>query len=274
MRIAAIQMASTDNVPDNLRQAQELIGAAVEAGARLVLLPENFAFIGRSERDKLALAEAEGAGPIQEFLAGQARAAGIWLAGGSVPLAAGDPGHAYGSCLLYAPDGTLHARYDKIHLFDVTLEGTHNESYRESEVTAPGQEVVVAEIPPLRVGLSICYDLRFPELYRNMHAQNVQLLLVPSAFTLQTGQVHWELLLRARAVENLCYVLAANQGGTHATGRSTYGHSMAIDPWGTVLARAADGPGVITADVEGAELERLRRRFPALAHRRLGYPAP
>lgn len=274
MRIAAIQMVSTDCLVDNLRQAETLIDRAAKAQAQLVLLPENFAFIGRRERDKLALAESEGAGPIQEFLAGQARAAKLWLAGGSVPLTAAEPERAYSSCLLYAPDGTLHARYDKIHLFDVSLDDEQRETYRESDATVPGRKITVAETPLARVGLSICYDLRFPEMYRNMHKQGVQLLLVPSAFTRQTGQAHWELLLRARAVENLCYVLAANQGGSHATGRATYGHSMVVDPWGTVLARAASGPDVVYADVEKEKLQRLRQRFPAIAHRRLGCPPP
>lgn len=274
MRIAAIQMVSTDRLSDNLRQAEALIDRAVKARAQLVLLPENFAFIGRSERNKLALAENEGTGPIQEFLVEQARAAKLWLAGGSIPLTTEEPGRAYSSCLLYAPDGTLQARYDKIHMFDVSLDDEQRETYRESEATMPGCKITVAETPLVRVGLSICYDLRFPELYRNMHKQGVQLLLVPSAFTLQTGQAHWELLLRARAVENLCYVLAANQGGPHVTGRTTYGHSMVVDPWGTVLARAGSGPDVVYADVEKKKLHRLRQRFPAIAHRRLGCPAP
>ena len=272
MHVAAIQMVSTDQLDVNLQQAGVLLDRAAAAGAQLALLPEHFAFIGRDEHAKLALAETAGQGPIQEFLAARAQTLQLWLAAGAIPLRADRADQVYSSCLLYAPDGTQTARYDKIHLFDATV--TETETYRESAVVSPGHALTVVETPLARIGLSICYDLRFPELYRNMHDQGVQLLLVPAAFTEQTGRAHWELLLRARAVENLCYVLAANQGGQHATGRSTWGHSMVVDSWGTILAEADTGPDVVLAELDLTAQAQIRQRFPALTHRRLGCAAP
>jgi predicted amidohydrolase len=240
-RIAAVQMVSGPTVPENLAVAGDLIAQAAARGARLIVLPEYFAILGLRDEDKVTVREREGAGPIQDFLADAARRHGIWLVGGSAPLA------------------------DKIHLFGFD-NGT--ERYQESRTIEPGAAVEVLDTPFGRVGLSICYDLRFPELYRAM--QPVDLILVPSAFTATTGRAHWETLLRARAIENLAYVLAAAQGGLHANGRETHGDSMIIDPWGAVVDRLAKGPGVVVADMDLAFLRRMRANLPALEHRTLG----
>jgi nitrilase len=224
--------------------------------------------MGLDERDKLAVAEPDGDGPIQNFLADAARRHGLWLVGGSIPLQSGDRARVYSSCLVYDPAGRRCARYDKIHLFEVDVGA--QESYRESRTVAPGalQPVVVATAVG-RLGLSICYDVRFPELFRALAAQGMELLAVPSAFTTKTGAAHWQVLLRARAIENQCVVIAPGQGGRHPGGRETHGESMIIGPWGEVLARLDQGPGVAVAAVDLAGLHQLRRRFPALAHRRL-----
>lgn len=268
-RVAAIQMVSGLNPAENLAAAAGLIGQAAANGAELAVLPEYFPIISDDERDKFTIREPYGDGPIQRFLAEQARLHGIWLMGGSIPLASGSPGHVYNSCLLYNPEGTVVARYDKIHLFDVQVEGAGRESYNESNTIVAGGEVVVADTPFARIGMSICYDLRFPELYRRMLARDIRIITVPSAFTWTTGQKHWELLLRARAVENLCFVIASNQGGQNTARRSTWGHSMIIDPWGEVLAMVDQGPGIACADIDLDRLNRLRTSFPALEHRKL-----
>lgn len=267
-RAAVLQMVSVDDVDTNLAVASELINQAVTDGAGLVLLPENFGYLGRREADKLAIAEAAGEGPMQAFLFRQAREHGIWLVGGSVPLQSPEPGKVYAACLVYGPDGACHARYDKMHLFDVGVPGS-DEQYRESASHVPGDALSVVETGAGCLGLSICYDLRFPELYRQLVARGAQLLAVPSAFTRRTGEAHWEVLLRARAVENLSYVLAPDQGGEHPGGRKTWGESMIVDPWGRVLARLDKGAGVAVADINLAQLQTSRERFPALDHRRL-----
>ena len=268
MLAAAVQMASGPHVDANLLEAGRLVAQAVEAGARLVVLPENFAFLGARERDKLAVREAEGEGPIQAFLSQQAARHGIWLVGGTIPLATADPSRVRAACLLYGPDGKAVARYDKMHLFDVEVPDS-GERYTESETIEPGDGPVVAETPLGRVGLAVCYDLRFPELFRAMVDRGMELLAVPSAFTAVTGRAHWELLVRARAVENQCHVIAAAQGGYHVDGRETHGDSMIVDPWGTVLGRLPRGAGIVVADLDPERTREIRGRFPALAHRRL-----
>lgn len=261
-RVAAVQMASGPNVEGNLNEAGRLVAIAAGQGARIVALPENFAIMGVSDEDKLAVREREGGGPIQEFLAAAAKQHGIWLVGGSVPLESSVENKVRNSCLVYDDGGKLAARYDKIHLFGFEM---GRESYREERTIEPGRDVVVVDSPFGRLGLSVCYDLRFPELYRAM--KPVDIILVPSAFTETTGKAHWETLVRARAIENLAYVLAPAQGGYHVGGRETHGDSMIVDPWGVVLDRLARGSGVVMAGVNLTHLRRLRQSLPALAHR-------
>ena len=268
LRAAAIQMISTPDPDSNLAQAAQLIGEAAARGAELAVLPEFFPIIGNDERDKLNCQERFGHGPIQGFLARQAREAKLWLMGGTIPLQSEIPGKVYNSCLLYTPTGELAARYDKIHLFDVSVGPGGNETYSESNTMVAGDKVVVATTPLGRIGMSVCYDLRFPELYRLMSARGADMITVPSAFTETTGQRHWEMLLRTRAVENLCYVIAPNQGGRNTETRRTWGHSMIIDPWGEVLASMEQGTGVICADLDLARMYELRTTFPALQHRK------
>jgi nitrilase len=266
MKIAALQTVSTPDLDRNLETAARLITEAAGAGAELVALPENFCLMGRSDDAKLAIAEVPGSGPIQGFLAKQARQHGLWLIGGTLPVRTGLPGRALTACCVFAPDGTLAARYDKIHLF---CYDSGREKYDEASVLDAGSAPTVLQAGPLRVGLSICYDLRFPELYRRLCTPPCDLLSVPSAFTYTTGRAHWELLLRARAVENQCYVIAPAQGGTHENGRRTWGHSMIVDPWGEVLAMRPEGEGVVLAEVDAKRLATVRQQLPALAHRRL-----
>jgi nitrilase len=261
-RIAAVQMVSGPDIAQNLREAGALVAEAAARGARLVALPEYFPLISGNETDKVRAREKDGAGPLQDFLRETAQRHKVWLVGGSIPLEASVPEKVRNSCLVYDDAGRRVARYDKIHLFGFTR-GT--ERYNESQTIEAGGDAVVFDSPVGRVGLSICYDLRFPELYRAMGA--VDLLVVPAAFTHTTGQAHWELLLRARAVENLCYVLASAQGGTHPSGRRTWGDSMVVDPWGGVLDRLAEGPGVVTAEMDAARIAELRASLPALQHR-------
>lgn len=266
--VAAIQMASGPNINANLLEADRLVGQAAAAGARLVVLPENFALMGMSEYDKVAAREQDGNGPIQNFLAQQAARHGVWLVGGTVPLVATDPGKVRAACLLFNDKGERVARYDKIHLFDVQLLDS-GEQYIESETIEHGTEVVVTDTPFGRLGLSVCYDLRFPELFRQMLDEGMELVALPAAFTAITGKAHWEVLVRARAIENLCYVITAAQGGYHVNGRETHGDSMVVDPWGTVLDRLPRGSGVVTARTDLSRLRNIRRTFPSINHRRL-----
>ncbi len=266
MRVAVIQMVSGADAKANLAAAARALAQAASEGAELALLPEYFCLLGHRDTDKLKLAEPAGAGPLQDFLGEQACKHGLWLAGGTLPLATDRPGKVYNSHLVFDPQGRLAARYDKMHLFRFTGE---NESYDEARTLEAGQMSARLDLPSRdghcwRVGLSICYDLRFPELFRQ---QSNDLLLVPSAFTYTTGQAHWEVLLRARAIENLAFVAAAAQGGQHDNGRRTWGHSMLIDPWGQVLALQPEGFGVITAELDAAELHKRRRQLPSLEHR-------
>jgi nitrilase len=264
VRVAAIQMVSAAEVAANLAQAEGLLEQAASAGARLAALPEFFPLMGLRDTDKVAVRERVGGGPIQAFLSKTARRLGMWIVGGSVPLEATVPDKVRNTCLVYDDTGELAARYDKIHLFGFD---NGRERYVESNTIEPGRDVVVAESPFGRIGLSICYDLRFPELYRGMGP--VTLITVPSAFTATTGAAHWEVLLRARAVENLAYVLAPAQGGVHASGRRTHGDTMIVDPWGEILARVPDGPGVAVAELDPRRLAAVRASLPALEHRTL-----
>jgi nitrilase len=253
-------------VAENLAQARTLIEAAHARGARLVALPENFSFMGLKDADKRAHAEADGSGPVQEFLATTAARLKLWIVGGTVPLRAGADGRVAAASLVYDADGRRAGRYDKIHLFDVDIPG-RTESYRESAHVAAGAQPAVIDTPVGRLGLSVCYDVRFPELYRHLSAAGAQLLLVPSAFTGPTGRAHWETLLRARAIENLCYVIAPAQSGFHPSGRETYGDSMIVDFWGRILQRVPRGTGCAIADVDLPRQTAVRQSFPALAHR-------
>jgi deaminated glutathione amidase len=265
---AAVQMTSGPDVAANLATAEPLIARAAQSGAAVVLLPENFNFIGRRDIDKREVAEALGHGPTQDFLAQTAQRHGITLIGGTQPLRSdAQDGRVTNTTLVYDPRGTCVARYDKIHLFDVDVPGKPGENYRESSHVAPGQQVVTVDTPVGRVGLSVCYDMRFPELYRRLMVAGAEILVMPAAFTVPTGRAHWETLLRARAIENLSYVFAAAQSGVHPNGRETYGDTIAIDPWGRVLRRLPRGSGVVCADVDLNALRRVRAEFPALSNR-------
>ena len=269
-RVAAIQMTSGADVERNLDAARALLRGARQQDASVAVLPENFAFMGRGEAAKLAIAEPPGSGPIQEFLAETARQHGLWLVGGTVPIKVpGDETRVAAACLVYDADGRQVARYDKIHLFDVDVPGKL-ESHRESRAVRPGSLPVVVDTPAGRLGLAVCYDVRFPELFRRLLAEGAEWFSLPSAFTVPTGRAHWELLLRTRAVENLCYLVAAAQAGVHENGRETHGDSMVVEPWGRVVARLPRGTGVITAELDLARQRRLRQDFPAVDHRRLG----
>ena len=266
MKVAAIQMVAGSDLDANLKQAYLLFKQAAFLGAELAVLPEYFCLIGSKDTDKLAISEPMGEGKIQQFLAQTARELKIWIVGGTLPLATSDPLHVRNSVLVYSPAGELVTRYDKIHLFWFD---NGRESYDESHVLERGNSPVVFELPAKdghtwRIGLSVCYDMRFPELYRS---QVVDAWLVPSAFTYTTGQAHWEVLLRARAIENLAYVIAPAQGGIHPTGRRTWGHSMVIEPWGQVMGLLAEGEGVVMGDLDASHLKRVRSQLPALQHR-------
>lgn len=264
VKIAGIQMASGPQVSANLSEAERLIKIAAEQGAKLVALPEYFAIMGMKDTDKIKVREEEGDGPIQRFLSKMAKKHKIWLVGGSVPLKASVANKVRNACLVFDPNGKLAARYDKIHLFNLDL---GNEHYHEDDTIEAGDGIVVLETPLGTIGLSVCYDLRFPELYRAMGA--VDLIVVPSAFTDTTGKAHWETLVRARAIENQCYVLAPAQGGYHISGRETHGNSMIVDPWGVVLDRLPRGSGVVIAGINPAYQASLRKSLPALQHRTL-----
>lgn len=266
MLIAALQTVATADLQSNLETAERLIAEAAAEGAELVALPEYFCLMGHHERDKLAVAEAPGDGPIQRMLSQAARRHGLWVIGGTLPMRTDDPTHVRNSCCAYAPDGTLAARYDKMHLFRFDNGG---EQFDEGQVLQAGPSPAAFDAAGWRVGLSVCYDLRFPELYRAMMQPPCDLIAVPSAFTHTTGLAHWELLLRARAVENQCYVIAPAQGGLHENGRRTFGHSLIADPWGKVMAMKAEGAGVVLARLDRARVAEVRAKIPALAHRRL-----
>lgn len=271
MRVAAVQMNSSDDPVSNLESAAGLIDtAARQKNASVVVLPENFSVMPAREKDRRSFAEAEGNGPVQTFLSEQARRHGVWIVGGTAPVWADDGLRITAACLVFDDGGRRVARYNKIHLFDVQVSDT--ESYRESDALKAGsandENIVCVDTPAGRVGLSVCYDLRFPELYRRLADRGAEIVTVPAAFTATTGQAHWETLLRARAIENQCYIAAPGQWGTHASNRKTFGHSMIIDPWGRVLAQRDNGNDVIVADIDLEQLKDVRKRFPSLTHRR------
>lgn len=262
-KIALVQMVSSANLTENLAQIERLMKEAREQQAELIVLPENFALMGVNETDKFKIAEMDGQGPIQEKISSLAKQMGMWVIAGTMPLKANNS-KVRASCIVYDEKGIKVARYDKIHLFDVRV--SEQEAHQESDTIERGNELVVVQTPVGKVGLSVCYDLRFPELFQKLEQKGAELFTVPSAFTAATGVVHWEVLLRARAIENLCYVLAPNQGGQHASGRHTYGHSMAVDPWGKIIAQKELGPGIITADIDLQRLYQLRKQFPCIEH--------
>lgn len=266
VRVAALQMTSGPDVAANLAAASLLLEQARASGARVAVLPENFSFMGLKSVDKRHIAEADGDGPVQRFLSQRARELALWIVGGTTPLMIEPGGRVCAACLVYGDDGHRVARYDKIHLFDVDLPGGV-ESYRESADIAPGARPVVVPTPAGLLGLSVCYDVRFPELYRQLCAAGAQWLSIPSSFTVPTGRAHWEVLLRSRAIENLSYVVAAAQWGQHANGRETYGDSLIVDHWGTVMARRPSGTGVVVAELDLTTQAQTRRNFPALTHR-------
>ncbi len=270
-KVAAIQMTSSHVVADNLAVAAGLLREAKDAGADIACLPENFSFIGLRDADKLQVAEADGAGAVQAFLSDTARELKMWILGGTIVIRGDTERRVANASLLIDSQGKRVARYDKIHLFDVTIPG-RDEQYRESTHVTPGRDLVIADTPVGRLGLSVCYDMRFPELYRELVAQGAEWLAMPAAFTVPTGRAHWETLLRARAIENLCYVVAPAQAGTHTSGRETYGDSLIVDYWGQVLSRLVKGTGVITAEIDLAKEAETRARFPALDNRQLGLP--
>ncbi|WP_018140637.1 MULTISPECIES: carbon-nitrogen hydrolase family protein [unclassified Thioalkalivibrio] len=271
-QVAAIQMASGPQPQANLLEAKRLLQEAADKGARLAVLPENFAFMGMQETDILGIAEvADGAGPLQAFLSEQARRLGLWIVGGTIPLQTEGGERVRSACLVFDDQGQQVARYDKIHLFDVRLPDS-TEAYTESKVFERGDQVVVVDTPVGRMGLAICYDLRFPELFRALLDQDAEWVALPAAFTAQTGQAHWDVLLRARAIENQCFMLSAAQGGFHVNGRETYGHSALVDPWGRVVGQLQRNPGVLLAKLDHAQVKRIRNSFPAVEHRRLPCP--
>ncbi len=267
-KAACIQLASGSNVNANLLEAQRLMEHAAQDGARLIVLPENFAYMGAQCSDMLEIKEQDNDGPIQHFLSQIAQKLGIWLVGGTIPIATESPQKLRAACLLYDDKGRRVARYDKMHLFDVNLVET-DEQYVESESIEPGDQLCVVDTPFGKLGLSVCYDLRFPEMYRAMLDQGMELLTLPAAFTAMTGAAHWDALLHARAIENLSFTLAAAQGGFHISGRKTWGHSMIIDPWGNKLAEQTSGNGPVIAEINMEFLRATRRNFPSLQHRRI-----
>lgn len=266
MKVSAIQLSSVDNLEANLKKIDTFIKKAADAGSKMVVLPENFAFIGKKQLDILEHSEPFGEGKIQDHMATLAQQSNLWIIGGTLPLQASD-NRIYGASFIWNEKGETVACYRKMHLFDVVV--SEQETYQESKTLQAGDELICIETPVGKIGMSVCYDVRFPELYRLLVMDGAQILTVPSAFTETTGKAHWHVLLRARAIENLCYVIAPNQVGTHADNRRTYGHSMIVDPWGNILEELATEEGVITADIDLVRLEKLRTQFPVISHRRL-----
>jgi deaminated glutathione amidase len=258
-KIAALQMCSSSDLNENLRTAERLLAEARNKGAQIALLPEMFSLID-ADKAKISIKEALGSGKIQDFLANQANHQKLWIVGGATPIAAKSENKIQAACLVYDDNGNIVVSYNKIHLFDVTISA--HETYRESDLVEAGNKAIVFDSPFGKIGLAVCYDIRFPELFRQLFQQGAEVFMVPAAFTMKTGQAHWELLARARAVENFCYFVGACQGGTHSTGRKTFGHSMIIDPWGEIQAKLADEVGVITADIDLGYLKNIRKNMP------------
>ena len=267
-KAAVIQMTSNADSHENLRKAYSLLQQAAHCGAQLAVLPENFSFMGMTDQDKFRIAEQDGDGLVQAWLARTARELNVWIVAGTVPLKLVGESRVAAACLVFNAQGERVARYDKMHLFDVDVDDSTGQ-YRESTTLVAGQKPVLVDTPIGRVGLAICYDLRFPELFRHYSASGAEVLVVPAAFTVPTGRSHWEVLLRARAIENLCYVLAAGQTGLHSNGRTTYGHSMVIDPWGEVVNCQSQEVGWVIADINLHQQRERRGKFPVLSHRRL-----
>lgn len=268
LTVAAVQMSSQADVTENLRVVCKRIDEAVRQGARLVVLPENFAFMGSNDEKRAVAESLEDPGPILRALATAATQSKAWIIGGGMPTRSPDPLRPFNTCVAIAPDGSIAAHYHKLHLFDVEL--ADGSVYRESKGTMPGEaKPPVIDIEGFRVGLSICYDLRFPELYRELTEQGAEVVVIPSAFAVPTGKDHWHVLLRARAIEAQSYVIAPAQWGRHPRGRQTYGKSLIADPWGDVIAQASDGVGLVLAELNRAFLDEVRTRLPSLRHRRL-----
>ncbi len=269
-KVAAIQMASSPNLGANLLEVEKLVAEAVDDGAGMVVLPENFAFLGKKNRDLAQFREAEGSGRLQDFLRQLARRHGIWIVGGTVPISSENPqsDKVRAACLIMDERGEQVARYDKIHLFDVHLV-ENDERYAESEIIEPGSEAVVVDSPFGKLGIAVCYDLRFPELFRKLVDRGMEVAVLPAAFTALTGKAHWEALIRARAIENLSYLVAAAQGGYHISGRETWGHSMIVNPWGIILGEVAKGSGYVAQHLDLELLRSTRRSFPSINHRRI-----
>ncbi len=267
-KIAAIQMASGSNVSSNLIEAKRLIQASVKAGAGVVVLPENFAIMGMTEQDKVLIREPFGSGQIQDFLVQQAIESNVWIVAGTIPLLTDNKNLVRATCLVYNNEGIVVGRYDKIHLYDVDVPES-NDTYRESETIEPGTDLCVIDSPVGRMGIAICYDLRFPELFRRLSDLNVDIFVLPAAFTAITGKAHWESLLKSRAIENLSFVAASAQGGFHVNGRETHGHSMIIDPWGVILDELSSGSGFVISKIDLNKVKNIRKIFPALQHRKL-----
>ncbi len=267
-KVAALQMSSGPNIQANLDEAAKLIEQAASQGAELIVLPENFSQMPTNDQERVDNAETDGDGVVQTFLANQAKKNKVWIVGGTVPIQSAEENRPYASSLVFNDQGERVARYNKIHMFDVLIE-ENNETYNESATTMPGEDVVVIDTPFGRMGLSVCYDLRFPELYRTMIDEGMEVCILPAAFTAYTGQSHWEPLIRARAIENQCYIVASAQGGYHLNNRQTYGHSMIVNPWGNVLGSVGTGPGVVITEVDRELLLSTRKNFQVLNHRRM-----
>lgn len=268
MKVAALQMNSRTGVEQNLLQAGELLAQAVDEGVSLAVLPENFSYLGAQDADRVVAAEAPGDGPAQDFLTEQANRHAIWIVGGTIPIRSTESDRVHSRSLLVAPDGRVHAEYDKLHLFDVDVPDSDDEKYRESATTIPGSGPVAAQTDIARIGMTVCYDLRFPALFHRLSVMGMEILVVPAAFAVPTGRVHWQSLLQTRAFESLVYVVAAGQWGEHADGRLTWGHSAIYSPWGECLGLLESGIGVVTAEVDLDWQMELRQKFPVLDHRR------
>ena len=268
-KVAAIQMCSSHLVKENLAMAENLISKAVKNQAKLIVLPEMFAIMGSKPTDKVSLKEQLGNGIIQTFLSEQSKKNRIWIVGGTIPIACKDENKVRAASLVYDDFGKVVARYDKIHLFDVSVSPT--EIYKESDTTEPGNNIVVIQTPVGKLGLAVCYDVRFPELFRNLANSGAEIFTLPSAFTVKTGESHWELLARSRAVENFSYVIGACQGGTHSSGRSTYGHSVIVDPWGTVISKPDASPGIIYSTIDLKKLYEIRKSVPIFEHQKISF---
>lgn len=266
-KVSAIQMTSTPSVVENLAIVESLIKTAVEQESNLIVLPEMFPIVGLETSDKIKISEPYGNGPIQDFLSSQAKKYRLWIVGGTIPIKGEDPNKVKAACLVFDGKGNIAGRYDKMHLFDVIV--SESESYQESATTEPGTDIAIIDTPFGKLGLTVCYDIRFPELFRRLFNLGAEIFTIPAAFTIKTGQAHWEVLTRSRAIENFCYVIGACQTGTHTNGRNTYGHSLIINPWGEIISTLADGMGVITAEIDLNKLRQIRKNIPVADHQKI-----